>query len=376
MTVRADVLSAGMQGAGMISIHRIVFLAVLVAASPLFLSQASAEDQTGQRICQFIDERGVIRSVPEESLPREAKSSARCFESKPQSQPQSQPQRAGALAAPSEIELDGSVRRRELSSPIGIIHLRWPVTVQRLFGRSPSRATLEAARAVARGISKPGFPSHVQRMSIRWNVVFLDAELPETQIPANLRAGCHPGWMTAQFLPGVGIQEANVYIVGQRVATGCGDADRLRVDTRVSDQHLIEVLVHEMGHAVEFQWLRGMVSSDRLRAEGFATWFEQYVGDHSYLVRKSDPRRQHAERAEIQRNLSKAAFTFSGTALDYSRASMYFAVIEAQKGVYGIARVYERLAEGKTDFFFAVEEELRWDRERIEAEVERYLRKH
>jgi hypothetical protein len=124
----------------------------------------------------------------------------------------------------------------------------------------------DAARTIARIISKPAFPAEVRRLKFDWQVIFMDGKLPETQIPEVLARSCHPGWMTPP---------ANIYIVAQRVAGDCGGGQEQV--PRVADSTLAAVLVHEIAHAIEYHLLGPAFGGDRMRAEGFATWFTDYA---------------------------------------------------------------------------------------------------
>lgn len=304
-------------------------------------------------VCQFAREDGTIAIAGSRAeIPDRYRPSARCFAVKPA---------ASSLASPDEIELDGTVRRQEISTSLGVIKLRWPRVVERDFGRTPSRAVIEAAHAVSRAVHRPGFPSRVRRMDVEWNVVFLDENLPEQQIPRNLIDNCHPGWMTPP---------ANIYIVGQRAAAGCGGS---RVTSSIADARLAEVLVHEMGHAVEWQLLHERGVFDRMRAEGFATWFEGFVASYSSLLNQKHIMHRHVYSAKSSLEREPHLFLFRGDAESYARSSMYFGAFVKRFGIGRLVDVYDLMSEKRMPFFTAVREETGWSGERFNEELARFL---
>lgn len=268
------------------------------------------------------------------------------------------------LADPAEIKLQGSIRSEDMISSVGRIKLRWPRTVEGLFGRTPQRAMVDAARTVGRALKNPGFSPELQKLSIEWSVVFMDGDLPETQIPSHLIQNCHPGWMTPP---------ANIYVVGQRVAFGCGN--RGSVLTRVADADLARVLIHEMGHVLEHEILQDRFFRDRARAEGFATWFESYASQFSDLVRSANIREKQLE---MGKGLYRSDFEFSqfsGSSEDYLRAALVFHAIYDRRNISGIMRVYGSLLDDRQiDFYNAIQQALGWNRARLNSEIERLLR--
>jgi hypothetical protein len=269
---------------------------------------------------------------------------------------------AQELASPEEINLDGNIRIENMVSPLGSISLKWPRKVESLFGRTPERAVADAARTVNRALNRPGFSPKVQNLSLDWQIVFMDEDLPETQIPAYLVSNCHPAWMTPP---------ANIYVVAQRVAEGCGNTKK--ASTFVADSELAEVLIHEMGHAVEFRLLGPAFRRERFRAEGFATWFEQFASDLSSTIPRGAVKKRHDKFAREAIKYSPDIFTFQGTAHDYARASLYFRAIVERRRLSSLMDVYEVMSNENIHFFSAVEKKLGWDRKRIESEVLRVI---
>lgn len=268
------------------------------------------------------------------------------------------------LAAPDEILLDGTVRSETISSALGKIELRWPRKIEGIFGKNPLRATTDAARTVARAISSPAFPSKIQNIDLPWKIIFIDEEqLANNTIPANLKNNCHPGWMTAP---------ANIYIVAQRVAYNCS---REKVPPSEADAAMSQVLIHEIGHALEFHLLEGVrVDPDsRMRAEGFASWFEYYAAEYSSLLSRSKIKDNFLSAARFSLKEQKGNFTFTGSGLDYARASMYFFSIADKRGVRGVLDVYKKMSEANLGFFQAIESANNLSPEQLEKDVARFI---
>jgi hypothetical protein len=189
----------------------------------------------------------------------------------------------------------------------------------------------------------------------------MDATVPSSQVPMNLISNCHPGWMTPP---------ANIYVVAQRIAGGCFGQ---KSSHSVADNELSEVLVHEMGHAVEFYLLKGHGGGDRQRAEGFATWFEEFAARSSSLLSAGEIKSKQLSMAKEAFRRSPETFNFSGDAFDYARASMYFHEIENHYGVDSLMSVYKNMAETGIPFDQAVEETLGINRQLLDREVKKFV---
>jgi hypothetical protein len=328
----------------------------LLNIGALSLLSANLCSAAPSEICLYRSSDGKIIQVnSREEVPAPYRDQAQCLKAKA---------RSDNLAAPSDISLKGLVREENMVSALGPIRLRWPRTSEVLFGRTPQRATAEAASAVSRALKQGAFPPKLQNLRLEWNIVFMGGEIPVTQIPAYLVTSCHPGWMTPP---------SNIYIVSDRVANGCGGSG---TPQRVADAQLAEVLIHEMGHAVEYALLANGGDFDQMRAEGFATWFEGYASEFSVVI----PHGQ-AEKAQLYTAKGEAGangssgFEFSGTAGDYAYASMFFKAIEERRGIRGIVDVYDTIRTEGLSFFPAVQRRLGWDQRRYQGEVQRLLGK-
>ena len=267
------------------------------------------------------------------------------------------------LAAPDEVELGASKRKTSLSSALGRIELTWPREVERLFGRSPERAVIDAAYSVSRALKSAAFPPRVRIFDREWKIVFMDEKLPETQIPQGLVSSCHPAWMTPP---------TNVYVVAQRVAEGCGGSDRA-VEKSVADAQLAQVLIHEMGHAVEAMLLEDKFGGDRMRAEGFASWFEQYAADFSGVIPRGTVSAYYRKLAAQNLSQYPGDFVFDGSAASYARASMIFAAVVDRRGVGGLMDLYDALRVPGADLTSAMQQGIGWNQKRLEQEVRRLL---
>ena len=276
-------------------------------------------------------------------------------------QPKAQP--VDKLGRPQDIELDGAVRREQIISALGPVELRWPRSVEVLFGRTPQRALSDAMLTASRAMRQSGFPNQIRSLNIDWKVVFMDEDLPEAQIPKYLVDNCHPAWMTP---PG------NIYVVAQRVVAGCSGA--APIGSRVADEKLVQILLHEIGHAVEAQLLGPEFGGDRMLREGFASWFEQYSADYSGILSDGEVRKYYSMLAKQLLLQSEGVFNFSGSAADYALASQYYWVIVDKKGVYSLMQVYQRMRAARLDYFSAIDQQLYWNKQKVQDEMLRILR--
>jgi hypothetical protein len=326
------------------------------------------------QICMFTDASGVFQQVNSlDEVPEAFRDDAQCIrEVVRKDVPLAKPRVSGGapsglqhrtqygnLARPEDVSLDGSLRRESMASSIGRIELRWPRKVERLFGRTPVRAMQDAARAVSKAVKQSGFPSHIRTLDQEWQVVFMDADLPEKQIPSYLIQSCHPAWM---------VPPSSIYVVSQRVSSGCGGSARSHA---VADAELAEVLIHELGHAIEFRLIPHQFGVSRVRAEGFATWFEGFASQYSSVISSGAVARKHFRL--LKQHPGGAGFT--GSAADYARASLVFYVIEEKFRVPGIIKVYERIARTGQGFMEAVKDEFSWSDRRLKEEVGELVRK-
>jgi hypothetical protein len=264
----------------------------------------------------------------------------------------------GGLARPQDIELEGSLRKESMASSIGRIELRWPRKVESLFGRTPVRAMADAARAVSRAVKQSGFPAHIRTLDLNWKVVFMDADLPVQQIPEYLIANCHPAWM---------VPPSHIYVVSQRVAGGCYGSTRSQ---QVNDAELAEVLIHEIGHAVEFALIPRQFGRNRQRAEGFASWFEGFASKYSSVIPSGSIKKKHLR---LVRDNPGSLAQFQGSASDYARAALIFYAVEENFRVPGIMKVYRRIGSKGVGLIQAVQDEFSWGSRRLNSEIQKVI---
>lgn len=306
-----------------------------------------------RELCLYRSSDGRLVQVNSRSdIPEQFRASARCFA----------PRVGEHLAQPDEVNLSGNLRQIEMTSSLGRIKLRWPRKVEKLFGRTPERAMADAAQTASRVLKRGSFPPSIQTLTVEWNVVFMDEELPETQIPHYLISNCHPAWMTPP---------ANLYVVSQRVVAGCSGGNGST--SSINDGQLAQVLLHEIGHVIEFNLLEGRMGGDRLRAEGFASWFEQYSSDFSSVIPSGKAKSFYLSLARQGFNRNPDLLQFSGGAEDYARASMIFHAIVERRNVSGLVDVYQGMLQSNVGFFDAIEKTLGWDMKRLAKEVQRVV---
>lgn len=314
---------------------------------------------SNQQLCFYQDSKGAWQTAQSiNRIPSKFKDKARCIDKKSLDQNKND----NKLAAAKEIQLDGAVRKDQISSSIGQFNLRWPRKIESVFGRTPERALIEATNAVSKAIKQGAFPKEITQLRQNWNVVFLDENLPEKQIPKYLVSVCHPGWMSPP---------SDIYIVAQRIAGKCGNQE---YDIgEVPDAALTKVLVHEIGHGLEYHIAPQMFANDSLRKEGFASWFEQYASDFSSVVERGSAKRTYMNLAKVAYIENPGQLNFSYSAFDYGRAAMYFNVVVEKRGIDGLMQVYQEMNNSKVSFFPSIEKKLGWNMQALENEVKKYL---
>lgn len=265
------------------------------------------------------------------------------------------------MAAPEDIKLEGSVRKVSMNSSIGPVELRWARKAEELFGRTPERAVADSMSTVSRALMKGHFPTSLRNQINEWKIVFMDEHVPEAQIPTQLVTNCHPAWMTPP---------ANIYVVAQRVAAGCGGGS---VQKNAADEMLTKVMLHEIGHVIEFHLLKGNMGFDRARAEGFATWFAAYASDESSILKSGEVKGEDFNLARASLASGAVGPVFSGTASDYVVASLPFHIIVKLRGTTALLDVYSKMADEHESLGGAVKRVLSWDDRKMEGEMRKLL---
>lgn len=294
-----------------------------------------------QESCVYADERGNILSAPDlKNVPPRFRTKAACRSSEPREIPKVE-----------DVELRGAVRSSSFSTPLGTMDVRWPRSVERCFGRSPARAIAEAASAVNRALRTARFDQSIKNERRDWSLVFIDRASAISQFPIALSLGGHPGFM---------VPPNQIYMVVDYISPNCqpnGDVDAL----------LTQVLLHEMGHVLEFELLDGVGASDRKRAEGFAAWFEGYSSRFSSTIPKGSV--QDRYRSLIRSHKGVGASAFDGSGEDYAIASLEFEAIVERKGISGLMKVYETMKQERCSLYEALHKQYGWDQKDIQREV-------
>jgi hypothetical protein len=263
---------------------------------------------------------------------------------------------AEALVPPDEVKIRGAVGKTVLRTEMGGFEVRWPRSIEQCFGKSPARATAEAAAALNKALKSAWFADSVKYARQDWSLVFTDRATALREFPLAISRGGHPGFM---------LPPASIYLIADVISPGCAKGG-------VADGALIQVLLHEMGHAVEHLLLgRAEVDADRSRAEGFAAWFEEYASQFAPLIPAGsvwEGQRQLALKAG-----SKPAQGFNGTAEDYAVASLPFRAIVERRGVQGLMQVYAHLKAQRGSLHDAAKEALGWSAATLEREVRAQL---
>lgn len=311
---------------------------LLLGAVCLFTQAAAFADDA----CLYVDAHGnIVQARSLLLVPAEYRSRAVCKEIQPDE-----------IAAPSQVELGNESRTAQFATDLGPMRVRWPRSIERCFSSSPSRAVGDAAIGVNRAIKSGRFTSELKQVHREWDLVFTDKATALAQFPVALTVGGHPGFM---------ISPNRIYIITDFVAPDCSGA-------RVGDEVLAQVLLHEMGHVLEYLLLGERSSdSDRQRAEGFAAWFEQYSADFTTGIPRGQVSEYYSQLAT--QALQDGPGGFTGTAQDYAYAALQFKAIVKRRGVSGLMQVYQVMRESRLPFYDAVQRAIGWNRKTLEREM-------
>jgi hypothetical protein len=257
------------------------------------------------------------------------------------------------IPSPEDLYVGKDARIAEFSTELGPMRVRWSRAVEACFGKSPSRAVSEAAQAVNRALKSGRFDSEVKFARREWSLGFVDKGWALAQFPLALTLGGHAGFM---------IPPNRIYIITDFVSHGCSD-------TSNADLNLTRVLLHEMGHVIEYLLLgESQTLDDRQRAEGFASWFEQYSADYAGLIPKGLVQREYAAEVVGWSPQTKEP-PFSGSLQDYAVAALRIQAIVERKGISGLMRVYKHLREEQVDFYTAVERGVGWNEKTLRQQM-------
>ena len=310
----------------------LAILATLVSARPV------AADSS----CLYIDAHGVIsqaRSLT--SVPSEYRGRAVCKDVSPDE-----------IANPKDLKLGGDARSATFGTELGPVTMRWSRSIERCFASAPSRAVGDAIKAVNRVLKGGRFTADIKRARREWSLAFTDKATAFAQFPVALTLGQHPGFM---------IPPSQIYIITDFITPDCGGS-------RVADELLAQVLLHEMGHVVEYLLLgESQTLYDRERSEGFASWFEQYAAEESSVIPSGAVKRYYDELARDA--LKSGASPFQGTAADYARASLPFQAVVRKKGIATLMDVYKRIREEHLSWLEAIAAATGWNKATLEREI-------
>ncbi|MGI6679909.1 MAG: hypothetical protein ACOX3T_00195 [Bdellovibrionota bacterium] len=267
------------------------------------------------------------------------------------------------LALPNEIKLKGKEGNDTVYTSLGNVKIKWSREVKSLLGKNPQRVISNAMSAANRAIRSSSFNQKLGDLNLDWNIVFFGKDIPSKQVPSYLITNCHPGWM---------VPPNNIYIAVDRVYNGCGSRisrNKGALEQTIGDAELEHVILHEIGHAVEYQLLSKNLLSKNLsnenlsgenllsenllsesirdlkRSEGFATWFSIFSAKYSNKLDSDALLSYYKGLSDEAIRREPKTFVFSGSSYDYARAAMYFCEIEKKRGVSGILKLYEKIRE-------------------------------
>lgn len=293
--------------------------------------------------CEYTTRSGLVESVNDiEKVPRIYRSNAKCVKIRD----------GEFLALPSEIKLNSREGSDVVSSSLGDVRIKWSKEVKGLLGKNPQRVISNSMNILSKIINSTSFSQKLSGVNWDWNIIFFGKDIPNSQVPEYLITNCHPGWM---------LPPSNIYIAVDRVYNGCNGQH----SQGIADSELEHVLLHELGHAVEYKLLGGNAIKDLKRSEGFATWFSIYAANFSHVLDRGTLFAYYNELASAAIKKSPKIFNFSGSAEDYARAAMYFNIVEQKQGVTGILLLYDKLSKGG-DFLSSVANMLNTSVEHIE----------
>ncbi len=261
--------------------------------------------------------------------------------------------RIDEVVAPEELDVGRDSRTAEFSTEIGSIKVRWSRSIERCFATSPARAVGDSARAVNRALKSGRFSANAKEGRRDWTLAFIDKVAAISQFPLALTVGQHPGFM---------IPPNRIYLVTDYISPTCEGGE-------IADDVLTQVLLHEMGHVVEYILLgERQAPLDRERSEGFAVWFEQYSADFANSLPKGQVRAYYASLARLAETSAK----FSSNPAGYANAGVRFQTIVERKGIAGLMNVYSVIREQQVPFEVAVERALSWNKNSFQKQIQQF----
>lgn len=321
-------------------IRRLAALFIVIALCSLPVGRACA-----QKACAYLQDDGTVVEIDNQGeAPPRYRTRVVCADDQK------------AIPQAEDVEILGGVKTAEFVTDLGPIAVKWPRSVERCFGRSPAKAVADAAQTVNRALASAPFPPSVKNRSRAWSLVFTDKATALREFPASLTIGGHPGFM---------VPPNNIYLITDYISPSCDPS-------QMADSLLAQVLLHEIGHVIEFLMLGKDFGLDRQRAEGFASWFEQYSSDYSRVIPKGSVKEYYRKLAtEAMRSMPAP---FAGTAYDYARAALQFEAIVSRKGLNSLMSVYSAMSSEGLSFTQALEKQIRWNRKVLDQEMERLVK--
>jgi hypothetical protein len=333
---------------------RLICAAIALTFS--LLPSASAQQHLSEQ-CIYRDHRGVITVTNRrESIPDNLRAQASCH-SRTVETSRSSP--TVALDNNKTQDLIKLSKRATFNSPLGVVELQWDEST--FFEQSAQSSVISAWRAATKTLSQKHFPLLTRFSNYNWKVFILSGKSEQLH---NLKAlgGCHPGWMTPP---------ATIFIASTSLATRCGTH---HFTPSQAQDELTRVLLHELGHAVEFQLLGRPGTNDRFHSEGFAELFS------TLALELYDPLKGKAIKLSLLRE-AQAIFRsswspkqdFKGSAEDYRRVfGMMSALIEL-KGLRRLIDIYEELKASRAPFLEVVRTHVGWSEFEWSKQTFRYL---
>ncbi len=259
-------------------------------------------------------------------------------------------------ASPKEVGLSRVSREKNLRTTLGNLNLRWDAAAEKYFGAALERTVISAINASARVLAQGSFPSEVRNNEYNWQIVIMDTVPVQNDISVNGANACHPGWMRFP---------SHIFIAGKRIATNCG---REKLSLTEATNRLSETMVHEIGHAIEYQFLGSNYrNGHRWHREGFATWFESLASN--YLTGRGNNKRVMRDRVKKSWDDSWSPQGFSGSWKEYARAYAIISTIADKRTISRLKDVYKLSSDKQIPVINAIKEELNWDRKNLYKNV-------
>ena len=257
----------------------------------------------------------------------------------------------------SESEKIESRRRQRVRGPLGAMTFFSPRTLQRHIDRDPRAIVVGAFGRAQRILQSNDFPTFLRGTKYDWQLFFESSK--QHRGAGHLSSQrCHAAWMGPP---------ANIFIAADRLASNCGTADR--PPHKIASE-LHSVMVHEIGHAIEFQLMgKGFGRRQRWHSEGFASWFETLSDG------KSTPNSRQEMYRAAQRSFSEdwRPVLFKGAKTDYARSFAMIATVAERTSILTLLKVYQEMDDTNCRFDQAVERVVGWDLARWTRETMAFL---